>query len=35
VAHQFARDWAGRSQREVQGRQQIADVADLGEEAQD
>ena len=35
VAHQFARDWAGRSHREVQGRQKIADVADLGEEAQD
>jgi predicted AAA+ superfamily ATPase len=35
VAHQFARDWAGRSQRQVQTRQQIADVADLDEEAQD
>jgi predicted AAA+ superfamily ATPase len=29
VAHQFARDWAGRAQRAVEGRQRIADVDGL------
>ena len=34
VAHQFARDWAGRSQRTVEGRVRIADVDGLSEEAE-
>ena len=34
VAHQFARDWAGRSQRTVEGRARIADVDGLSEEAE-
>lgn len=34
VAHQFARDWAGRAQRAVEGRQRIADVDGLSEEAE-
>ena len=33
VAHQFARDWAGRAQRELAGRNRIADVDGLQEEA--
>ncbi|MEG0976005.1 MAG: DUF815 domain-containing protein, partial [Comamonas sp.] len=32
VAHQFARDWAGRSNRQVEGRIRIADVDGLQEE---
>ena len=34
VAHQFARDWAGRSNRQAEGRVRIADVDDLSEEAE-
>ncbi|MEG0053380.1 MAG: DUF815 domain-containing protein, partial [Comamonas sp.] len=34
VAHQFARDWAGRSNRPIEGRARIADVDGLGEEAE-
>ncbi len=35
VAHQFARDWAGRAQRHTSGSTRIADVDGLQEEAQD
>ena len=35
VAHQFARDWAGRAQRHTSGSARIADVDGLQEEAQD
>ncbi len=35
VAHQFARDWAGRANRITENRRCIADVDDLGEEAED
>ena len=35
VAHQFARDWAGRTDHQAQGRVRIADVTDLGEEAEE
>ena len=35
VAHQFARDWAGRSNRQAEGRVRIADVHDLSEEAEE
>ncbi len=35
VAHQFARDWAGRTDHQAEGRARIADVTDLGEEAEE
>ena len=35
VAHQFARDWAGRTDHHAEGRARIADVTDLGEEAEE